>query len=106
MAAANDGLIGVVNVQMQPAAAEDLRKNVAGRSYTLTGGSSDTHTEGLPHRRLPKTGPWFQRPGTSEISSHRILRRARHRGKYRLELPSAAWIYLIARTSFSAGRDD
>ena len=54
MAAANDGLIGVVRVQMQPAAAENLRKNIAGRGHTLTGGASDTHSEGLPHTHLPK----------------------------------------------------
>src|ERR1700677_5157114 len=57
MAAANDGLIGVVDVEMEAAAAEDLRKNIAGSGHTLTSGASDTYTEGLPHRRLHKNWP-------------------------------------------------
>ena len=43
MAAANDGLIGVIGVEMQPAAAEDLRKNIAGRGHTLTGRAANTY---------------------------------------------------------------
>ena len=40
MAAANDGLIGVVGVQVQAATAEDFGEDVAGRGNTLTGGAS------------------------------------------------------------------
>jgi hypothetical protein len=56
MAAANDGLIGVVGVEVQPATAEDLRKDVAGSGDALTGGASDTDAEGLSHKTLLQTG--------------------------------------------------
>ena len=50
VAATNDGLIGVVGVQMQTAAAENLREDVAGGGDTLTGGASDTNGKGLLHK--------------------------------------------------------
>ncbi len=61
MAATNDGLIRVVDVQVQPAAAEDLGKNITGGGHTLTGSTSDTHTEGLPHGRLSKLARGLRR---------------------------------------------
>ena len=42
VAAADDGLVGVVGVEVQAAAAEDLGEDVAGSGDTLTGGASDT----------------------------------------------------------------
>ena len=39
VATADDGLVGVVGVQMQAAAAEDLRENVARSGNALTGGA-------------------------------------------------------------------
>ena len=57
MAAANDGLIGVVGIQVKTPPAEDLRENVSRRSYTLTGRASDTDSEGLLHNTLPQQGP-------------------------------------------------
>ncbi len=49
MAAANDGLIRVVGVQMQPAPAEDQCEDVAWRGNTLTGRAANTNGEGLTH---------------------------------------------------------
>ncbi len=56
MAAADDGLIGVVGVEMKAATAEDLGEDVSGSGDALTGGSSDTDTEGLSHGSLPELG--------------------------------------------------
>src|SRR5271163_346412 len=56
MTTADDRLIGIVGVQMQPTPAEDLRKNVAGRSHTLTGCAPDTNRERLPHRTFTQAG--------------------------------------------------
>ena len=50
--AADDRLIGVVSIQVQAAAAEDLREDVAWRSDALTGGASDADGKGLPHSNL------------------------------------------------------
>ncbi len=49
VAAADDGLVGVVDVQVQPTAAEDFRENVARGGNALTGGAPYTNSEGLPH---------------------------------------------------------
>ena len=54
MAAANDGLIGVVDVQVQSTAAENLREDVAGGSNALTSGAANTDSEGLPHRFISR----------------------------------------------------
>ncbi len=50
--AANDGLICVVGVEVETSAAEDLCENVAWRSYSLAGCSSDTDSKGLLHHAL------------------------------------------------------
>src|SRR5262249_39730826 len=47
--AANDGLIGVVGVQVEAAATEDFREHVSWCSHTLTGSSPYTNGEGLLH---------------------------------------------------------
>jgi hypothetical protein len=52
MAAANDGLIGVVGIQMKAAAAEDFCEDVAWGSDSLAGRASDTDSEGLLHNTL------------------------------------------------------
>jgi hypothetical protein len=52
MPAANDGLIGIVGVQVQAAPAEDLCENVTRRGHTLSGRASDTNSEGLLHDTL------------------------------------------------------
>jgi len=54
VAAADDGLIGVVGVEMEAAAAEDLGEDVSGSGDALTGGASDTYAEGLSHGSLPE----------------------------------------------------
>ena len=56
MAAANDRLVRVVGVQVQPAPAEDLCEDIARRGYTLTGRATDTDGEGLTHRFSPGCG--------------------------------------------------
>ncbi len=53
VAAANDRLIGVVSIQMQAAATEDFREDVARRGDTLTGGASDADGKGLLHTQPP-----------------------------------------------------
>ena len=59
MAAANDGLVGVVDVQVQPTTAEDFRENVTRGGYALTGGAPYTNSEGLPHRFISRLrSPW------------------------------------------------
>src|SRR5438876_9172526 len=52
MAAADDGLVGVVGIQMQAAPAENLCENVARGGDSLSGRASDTDSEGLLHRTL------------------------------------------------------
>ncbi len=52
VAAANDGLVGVVGVQMQAAPAEDQCEDVARRGNTLTGRAANTDGEGLTHKVL------------------------------------------------------
>ena len=52
VAAANDGLIGVVGVQVKASPAEDLCENVARCGDTLAGGASDADSEGLLHHAL------------------------------------------------------
>ncbi len=54
MAAANNGLVGVVDVQVQPTAAEDFRENVTRGGNALTGGAPNTNSEGLPHRFISR----------------------------------------------------
>src|SRR5260370_38974302 len=61
MAAADDGLAGVVGIQRKAPPAEDLRKNVARRGAPLAGRASDTDREGLLHSTLPKRKPAQQR---------------------------------------------
>jgi hypothetical protein len=53
VAAADDGLVGVVGVEMEAAATEDLGEDVSGSGDALTSGASDTDTEGLSHGSLP-----------------------------------------------------
>ncbi len=53
VAAADDGLVGVVGVEMEAAAAEYLGEDVSGSGDALTGGASDTDAEGLSHGSLP-----------------------------------------------------
>jgi hypothetical protein len=50
-------LIGVVDVQVQPATAEDFCENITRGGDTLTGGATDTNSEGLPHRFHLQGGP-------------------------------------------------
>ena len=52
MAAANDGLIGVVGIQVKAAAAEDFCEDVARGGNSLAGRASDTDSEGLLHHTL------------------------------------------------------
>ena len=52
VAAANDGLIGVVGIQVQAAPAEDLCEDVARSGDTLSGRASDADSKGLLHRTL------------------------------------------------------
>ena len=52
MAPPNDRLIGIVGIQVQAAATEDFREDVARRGDTLTGGASDTDGEGLLRSNL------------------------------------------------------
>src|SRR5216684_3650969 len=61
MAAADDGLVGVVGIQMKAPPAEDFRENVARRGDSLAGRASDTDSEGLLHSTLPKRKPAQQR---------------------------------------------
>ena len=49
VAAANDGLVRVVGVQVEAAAAEDLCQDVAWGGDTLAGGAADADGEGLTH---------------------------------------------------------
>ena len=65
VAAADDGLVGVVGVEVQAAAAEDLGEDVSGSGDALTGGASDTNTEGLSHGSL-STGADFSRDSAAE----------------------------------------
>ncbi len=51
MAAANDGLIGVVGVEMEAAPAENFSEDVARSGNTLPGGSPDADGERLDHIR-------------------------------------------------------
>src|SRR5215475_14406084 len=60
VAAANDRLIGVVRIQMQPTAAEDLREDIAGRCDALSGCASDADGKGPLHRHSP-SGDRFPR---------------------------------------------
>ncbi len=52
VAAANDGLIGVVGIQVKTTPAEDFRENVARRGHTLPSCASDTDSKGLLHHPL------------------------------------------------------
>src|SRR5438477_2548556 len=52
MAAANDGLVGVVSIKVQAPPAENLCENVTRRGNTLSGRASDTDSEGLLHCTL------------------------------------------------------
>ena len=54
MAAANDGLVGVVDVEVQPTAAEDFCEDITRGGYALTSGAPDTDSEGLPHRFISR----------------------------------------------------
>src|SRR5919108_4709762 len=55
VATANDRLISVVGVQVQPAATEDLCEDVARRGHTLTCGASDADSKGLPHSAISQS---------------------------------------------------
>jgi hypothetical protein len=57
VAATDNRLIGIVGVQVQPTATEDLGENVARRGHTLTGGASNTDSEGLPHGVISQLKP-------------------------------------------------
>ena len=57
VAAANDGLIGVVGVEMEAAATEDLGENVAGSGDSLASCSSDANSKGLLHLAPSLTEP-------------------------------------------------
>ena len=52
VATADDRLIGVVRIQVQAPAAENLREDVSGCSDALTGGASNADGEGLLHGNL------------------------------------------------------
>jgi hypothetical protein len=52
MAAADDGLGGVVGIQVQAAPTENFCENVARGGDTLSGRTSDSDSEGLLHRTL------------------------------------------------------
>src|SRR5437879_3789704 len=49
---ADDRLVGVVSIQVQAPAAEDLREDIAWRGDALTGGASDADGKGLLHDTL------------------------------------------------------
>jgi hypothetical protein len=53
VAASNDGLIGVIGVQMKATAAEDFCEDITGGGDALAGCTSDTNRERLPHKDLP-----------------------------------------------------
>ena len=57
VAAADDRLVGVVGVQMQPAPAEDQCEDVARRSHTLSGRAANTEGECLTHKVLSQLKP-------------------------------------------------
>jgi len=59
VAATDDGLVGVVDVQVQAATAEDFGENVAWRGNALTGRASYTNSEGLPHRFISQKAGRF-----------------------------------------------
>ena len=69
MAAANDGLVGVVSVDVQPTAAKDLCEYVAWSGNTLTCCSADSNSEGLPHKHHLRT----ERPELSEPGAQPIM---------------------------------
>ena len=52
VAAANDGLIGVVGVEVEAASAEDLCEDVARGGDALSGCASDADSKGLLHHAL------------------------------------------------------
>ena len=52
MAAANNRLVGVVGIQVQTTAAEDLCEDVARGRHSLTSGASNSNGEGLLHSNL------------------------------------------------------
>ena len=73
VAAADDGLIGVVGVEVEAAAAEDPGEDVSGSGDALTGGSSDTDAEGLCHGRLSDLRAGFEMARAREISNAGIV---------------------------------
>src|ERR1700751_6013554 len=52
VAASNNRLVGVVRIQVQATAAEDLCEDVARGRHSLTGGASNSNGEGLLHSNL------------------------------------------------------
>ncbi len=73
VAAADDGLIRVVCVQMESTAREDLGKDVARRGHALTRGASDTDAEGLPHERLSPPALHFESTPAGKKRTNWIL---------------------------------
>ena len=71
MTTANDGLVGVVGVQMKATATENLGEDVAGGCHTLASCASDTYGERLPHTDHPSQSrdPRAQCLGTSDSSN-------------------------------------
>src|SRR2546425_5493517 len=57
VATTNDGLIGIVGIQIEATPAEDLRENVARRGNTLTGRTCDTNSKGRLHHTLSSSEP-------------------------------------------------
>ena len=57
VATANDGLIGVVGIEVQAAAAENLGEDVARCSDTLTGGAPNADGKCLPHSAISRLEP-------------------------------------------------
>jgi hypothetical protein len=70
VAAANDGLIGVIGVQVKATTAEDLAENITGGCNALAGCASDAYGERLRHKDHPsrRRALHLQCLGTSDSS--------------------------------------
>src|SRR4029450_960482 len=64
VAAANDRLVRIVGVQVQPAADEDPRQNIAGRGDSLARRAANSNRE-IDFRHRDFLLPWSCRAGTS-----------------------------------------
>jgi hypothetical protein len=107
MAAANDGLIGVVGIQVKAPPAEDLCENVPRRGDTLSGRASDTDSEGLFHNTLSaECWPIYDAPALGQAQLVDFIRaRETPCPKVQAALPGVAGVYtqsfgLLVGTAF------